>query len=117
MAIIDNEPRSASATTAGETSVFYLSREVVYHLLERSPILAVSLIREFSHRMREFNKQYIDEALQAERLTLVGRFARSIVHDFKNPLNVIGLSAEMAAMERATPDMRQTAKNRIRKQI
>jgi signal transduction histidine kinase len=86
-------------------------------LLERSPILAVSLIREFSHRMREFNKQYIDEALQAERLTLVGRFARSIVHDFKNPLNVIGIAAELAGLERATPQMRTNAATRIRAQV
>ena len=28
---------------------------------------------------------------------MVGRFARSIVHDLKNPLNIIGLTAEMAA--------------------
>ena len=117
MAVIDNEPRSASAVSEGETSVYFLPRELVLKLLERSPILAVSLVREFSHRMREFNKQYIDEALQAERLTLVGRFARSIVHDFKNPLNVIGLAAEMAGMDRATPALRASACGRIRKQV
>jgi signal transduction histidine kinase len=117
MAVIDNEPRSASATAEGEASLYYLPRELVLELLGRSPLLAVNLIREFSHRMREFNKQYIDEALQAERLTLVGRFARSIVHDFKNPLNVIGLAAEMAGMERATDALRTSACMRIRKQV
>jgi signal transduction histidine kinase len=117
MAVIDNEPRSASATAEGDTSLFYLPRELVQQLLERSPILAVSLIREFSHRMREFNKHYLEEALQAERLTLVGRFARSIVHDFKNPLNVIGIAAELAGLERATQAMRENAAARIRKQI
>ena len=55
--------------------------------------------------------------LQAERLAVVGRFARSIVHDLKNPLNIIGLTAEMAGMERATPEMRQQASTRIRKQV
>jgi signal transduction histidine kinase len=117
MAVIDNEPRSASATAEGETSVYYLPRELVHELLKRSPILAVALIREFSHRMREFNKHYIEEVLQAERLTLVGRFARSIVHDFKNPLNVIGLAAELAGLERATPAMRTNAAARIRTQV
>ena len=117
MAVIDNEPRSASATAEGDTSVYYLPRELVLQLLERSPMLAVRLIREFSYRMREFNKHYVDEALQAERLTLVGRFARSIVHDFKNPLNVIGLAAELAGLERSTPQMRTSAAARIRKQV
>jgi signal transduction histidine kinase len=55
--------------------------------------------------------------VQAERLTLVGRFARSIVHDFKNPLNIIGISADMMAMGDATPDMRATARGRIRRQV
>jgi signal transduction histidine kinase len=117
MAVIDNEPRSASAMTQGETSVYYWPRGAILKLLEQSPILAVRLIREFSHRMREFNKRFVDEALQAERLTMVGRFARSIVHDFKNPLNVIGLAAEMAAMDRATPAMRTNSVARIRKQV
>jgi signal transduction histidine kinase len=67
--------------------------------------------------MRDFNHQYTREVLQAERLTLVGRFARSIVHDLKNPLNIIGISAEMAAMDNATREDRCAARDRIRKQI
>jgi two-component system sensor histidine kinase DctS len=57
------------------------------------------------------------ELLQAERLTLVGRFARTIVHDFKNPLNIIGISADMAAMESSSPEMRLTCRSRIRRQV
>jgi signal transduction histidine kinase len=75
------------------------------------------LMKEISMRLRDFNHQFTEELLQAERLTLVGRFARSIVHDFKNPLNIIGISAEMAAMPGATTEMREAARNRIRKQI
>ena len=86
-------------------------------LVERSPALALALLREISHRLREFNRQYLREVLQAERLAIVGRFARSIVHDLKNPLNIIGLTAEMAGMDRATPEMRQQATARIRKQV
>jgi len=67
--------------------------------------------------MREFNRHYIQEVLQAERLTLVGRFARSIVHDFKNPLNVISLASEMVNMDGATPEMRKNAAFRIRRQV
>ena len=86
-------------------------------LVERSPALALALLREISHRLREFNRQYLREVLQTERLAVVGRFARSIVHDLKNPLNIIGLTAEMAGMDRATPEMRQQASARIRKQV
>jgi len=117
MAVLDNQPRSATATAETDTQVYFILRDDLLRILARSPGLAVGLVKEFSLRMRDFNHQYTQEVLQAERLTLVGRFARSIVHDFKNPLNIIGISAEMAAMENSTPEMRQAGKNRIRKQI
>ncbi|MBI5773199.1 MAG: cyclic nucleotide-binding domain-containing protein [Verrucomicrobia bacterium] len=117
MAVLDDEARSATATAEEDTTVYFLPREELVALLSRSPKLALTLVREFSLRMREVNRQYIQEVLQAERLTLVGRFARSIVHDFKNPLNIIGLAADMASMERATPEMRQSAAKRVHRQV
>ncbi len=107
MAVLDDQPRSATATAEKDSKVYFIAREDMLKILSRSPGLAVGLVREFSTRMREFNHCYTEEVLQAERLTLVGRFARSIVHDFKNPLNIIGISAEMAAMDGATAEMRR----------
>lgn len=117
MAVLDEGPRSATAMAEIDTRAFFIRRDNLLNVLEHSPKLAVSLVREFSLRMREFNRHYIQEVLQAERLTLVGRFARSIVHDFKNPLNVISLAAEMAGMEGATPEMQRSAQVRIRRQV
>lgn len=117
MAVIEDKPRSASAAAAKDTVAYFISRPEMLKLIERSPILALALLREISNRLREFNQQYLREVLQAERLAVVGRFARSIIHDLKNPLNVIGLTAEMAAMERATPEMRKRAELGIRQQV
>jgi signal transduction histidine kinase len=117
MAVLDNDPRSASATADQTTKIWFIGRETLLGMIERSPRLAISLVREFSLRMRDFNRQYVQEVIQAERLTVVGRFARTIVHDFKNPLNVIGLAAELANMEKVSPEMRKTATDRIRKQV
>lgn len=117
MAVLDNEPRSATASAENETTLCFIPRQNLLAALEASPKMAVSLVREFSLRMRDFNRQYIQEVLQAERLTLVGRFARSIVHDFKNPLNVIGIAAEMGCADNASPTARSASKGRIRKQV
>jgi signal transduction histidine kinase len=117
MAVLDSGSRSATAMAEQATTLFFIPRTVILDLLERSPRLAVSLMREFSLRLREFNRQYIQEVLQAERLSLVGRFARAIVHDFKNPLNVIGIASDLAALDGVTSEMRQVARIRIRKQI
>jgi signal transduction histidine kinase len=67
--------------------------------------------------MRVFNDQYIREVFEAERLALVGRFVSSIVHDLKNPLNIIGICADMACMPTAAPESREIAKVRIRTQV
>ena len=117
MSVLDSEPRSACASTEQESTLYFIPREKMLAMLENSPRLAFRLVREFSLRMREFNRQYVKELLQAERLSLVGRFASSIVHDLKNPLNIIGLSAELVRMEKATPEMRVKASERIQKQV
>ena len=117
MAVLDDAPRSATATAMGETETYFLSRDDLLGLLERRPQFALNLIREFSLRMRTLNQKYADEILQAERLAVVGRFAGTIVHDFKNPLTIIGLAAELACSDNTAPPMRHRAADRIARQV
>jgi signal transduction histidine kinase len=117
MAVIEDKPRSASAVAQKGATVYFISRADMLKLVDSSPELARALLREISHRLREFNRQYLREVLQAERLGVVGRFARSIVHDLKNPLNIIGLSAEIAATSHGTAELRQRAILDIRQQV
>ena len=101
----------------GKATVYFIARPDLLELLDHTPRLAAAMVRETSRRIRDFNDQYTREVLEAERLSLVGRFASSIVHDLKNPLNIIGISADMACMPSATPESRQVSKVRIRKQV
>jgi signal transduction histidine kinase len=117
MAVLENKPRSANAVAHGPSTVYFIPRDAMLHLVENCPELSLGLLREISNRLREFNRQYIQEVLQTERLALVGRFARSIVHDLKNPLNIISLSAEMTTMEKSTSEMKRQAGARIGKQV
>ena len=117
MAVLENKPRSATATATVDSTVYFIPRDEMLKLVGSSPALAMGLLREISSRLREFNRQYIEELLQTERLALVGRFARSIVHDLKNPLNIISITAEMAGSEKATPESRRLAKSRISRQV
>src|SRR5579883_2178018 len=68
MAVLENKPRSASAVAAGDTVVCFIPRDAMLKLVETSPHLAMSLLCEISNRLREFNRQYIQEVLQTERL-------------------------------------------------
>jgi signal transduction histidine kinase len=117
MAVLDNEPRSATVTADPDCTVYFIPREDLLNRLGQSPQLALSLVRQFSLRMRDFNRQYVKEVVQAERFAIIGRFARSIVHDFKNPLAIIGFATDMTATEGATPEICVLAHERIRKQV
>jgi signal transduction histidine kinase len=117
MAVLELKPRSASAIAATPTQVYFIHRDGLLLMLGDSPTLSLELLREISQRLREFNRRYIDETIQAERLAVIGRFARSIIHDLKNPLSIISMSAELIAMQPTKPEARENAQIRIRKQV
>lgn len=117
MAVLDRQPRSASATAEGETIVRFIRAEDGERLLERSPRLLAAMAREFSQRSRDTNRRYVQEVLQAERLSLVGRFAQSIVHDFKNPLNILGIAVDLGTAADSSPAERAEARDLIGKQV
>jgi signal transduction histidine kinase len=117
MAVVEDRPRSATARTLKDTELYFMPRDGMLALLQRSPALAFGVLQEISHRLREFDQFHLREMMQAERLAVIGNFARSIIHDLKTPLTIIGLSAEMACMPNATIEKRAQSQERIRKQI
>ncbi|HZO86242.1 MAG TPA: ATP-binding protein [Verrucomicrobiae bacterium] len=117
MAVLDEQPRSACASARGDTTVYFLPREPFQEVIRQFPTAAILMMQEISGRLREFNRQYLREVLQAERMAVVGRFASAIVHDLKNPLTILSIATDTACGENATADMRRTARTRMEKQI
>ena len=117
MAVVDEQPRSATATAQTEIRARFIPREEVWRLLGQSPPLLIALMKEVSIRMRRSELRCTEDVFQAERLALVGSFAQSIVHDLKNPLSTIGLGVEVACSEETAPDVRKEAGALIRKQV
>jgi signal transduction histidine kinase len=117
MAVIEHRPRSATATAAQDSQVYFLPRGEMLSFLEKSPGLAFVLLQQISHRLREFNQLHLREIVQAESLAVIGRFAQSIVHDLKNPLSIIGLSAEVFDLPGINPEVRAKTQTRIKKQV
>jgi signal transduction histidine kinase len=117
MAVIEDRPRSATASAAQDSEVYFLARDEMLSFIERSPVLAFALLQQISLRLREFNQFHLRELIQAENLAVIGRFARGIVHDLKNPLNIISLSSEMSDMPGVNPEIRAKSQLCIRKQV
>jgi signal transduction histidine kinase len=116
MAVVDMQPRSATAIAETPTVVAWIPWEKVWQTFEQSPKLLVTMMQEFSRRMREFNQLYLYEVVQQERLAIVGRFAQSIVHDFTSPLGNIAFAADLAGAPDATEEERVKANATIRSQ-
>lgn len=117
MAVIEDCPRSATATALRDTKLFFLPRHEMLALLQRSPAFAFNTLQEISRRLREFDRRHLQETVQAERLAILGNFARGIIHDLKTPLTIISLSTDLACMDGATAESRAQAQDRIHKQI
>lgn len=117
MAVFDGGPRSASATVLETALLTFIPADAVREVLSTAPLLAAALVRDASLRMRDFNQRFLQELLKAERLTLVERLAKTIVHDFRNPLNVIGIASDLAAEPDASLEARRNARDRIRRQV
>ena len=117
MAILDDKPRSATARAEMDSTIRFIPRDEVLRLFSQSPPLLLAMMRDFTQRMRDSNARHVEELLQAGRLALVGRFAQSIVHDLKNPLNIIGIATDLAASDETSRENRIVATDMIRKQV
>ena len=117
MAILDDKPRSATARAEVDSTLRFIPREDALRLFSQSPQLVLALMRYFTVRMRDSNARHVEDLLEAGRLALVGRFAQSIVHDLKNPLNVISIAADLAGMDSTPPETRAMATGMIRRHV
>ena len=117
MAVIERHNRSAGAMATEATVLHFLERDVMLDLIRRSPELATRLLQLISHRLRDFNRVFLNEIVQAERLAVIGQFARSIIHDLKNPLQVISLNSELLATPGLPAELTAQAPGHIRAQV
>ncbi|MGQ9706996.1 MAG: Crp/Fnr family transcriptional regulator [bacterium] len=57
MAIIDNEPRSASAIAQGETKLIELDSDIFEEQIRNNPKIIMQILKKMSQRLREANHQ------------------------------------------------------------
>lgn len=86
MALLDNEPRSASVVTQLPTTAYRIRRADFERLLEAYPSIARKLLRELSLRLRRANAQM--ESLVT--LDVIGRLARYFIDLARQHGQVLG---------------------------
>jgi len=108
MVLVDGGPRSARVTAAEPTRLRVVRAADLTRLLLVSPQVGLNLMRRIASRLRQVNERWMTQTIYQEKLAIVGQMAGGIIHDFKSPLTVIRLAAEL--IERAK-DGRHIARN------
>lgn len=134
MAIIDDLPRSATIRAIKDCTVLKLSKNLFNELLRTFSHIAIEVSRNICQVVRDTNSRYIkglekknkqlrfayeqlkktqNELIQAERLSIIGKFASIIMHDIKNPLSNIKAYAELIKMNNVDDEKTSKAVNII----
>jgi len=58
MALLDSQPRSASAIAVSESKCLVLTSEQVYQAIESSPSVSLNIIRVLCQRVRKLNRMF-----------------------------------------------------------
>jgi signal transduction histidine kinase len=111
MALLDGEPRSATATAAGPVVLGQVKEKTFQHILELAPArLHMNFLRSVSERLRNINSHFINEVMRTERLSLVGSMANGIIHDLKNPVSIVRCCVGLIENETTDPKLREVTK-------
>jgi CRP-like cAMP-binding protein len=123
MALLDNEPRSAGVIALSKTTVLELKRDDFMEILKRQPDIALSVIRNFSSRMR-YNTNYIEKITEMSKLVAHGDYS---FIDISRPANDLEASAgdqdqkigqllaEFFAMTRGVKEREDNLKKQVEK--
>jgi len=119
MALIDDLPRSATVIAAKTTKVLYQNQSDFQELIKSNSAIALSIMKSVSSMVRKSNESFVEglrsqnrqlqEALQelketqaelvrSERLSTLGKFSSTIIHDLRNPISIIKGYSEMVGM-------------------
>jgi signal transduction histidine kinase len=117
MAVIEHRPRSATATALKEAEVYFIPRGEMLSLIQRSPALAFAIVAADQPPPPRIQPASSPRSRRRPKASPSSAISRAIVHDLKNPLSIIGLSAEMFDMPSVKPEIRAKAQARIKKQV
>jgi signal transduction histidine kinase len=96
VAVLDGRGRSASARARGAVTIGKIPAIVLMEVLaSESGSVMLHIFQGLLAYLRKTNDLFLDEILHKQKLTLLGEMASSLMHDLRNPLTGIRLSADI----------------------
>jgi signal transduction histidine kinase len=119
MAVVDDLPRSATVIARDAVRLLSVGREDFRGIVAANGAIALSITRSVSAMVRTSNESFLENLhrrnrallkanrelrraqerlIQAERLSVLGKFASLILHDIRNPIAILRGFAEMVQL-------------------
>ncbi len=138
MALIDDQPRSATVRARGVTSVLQIQAADFRNLIRSNTRISVTLLRSVTSMVRRSNEAHIadldrqnkelsraykelqaaqEELINRERLSVIGRFSSLILHDIRNPLSALRSRVELIGFQKDNPEYIDTSIQKINQDI
>jgi signal transduction histidine kinase len=100
VAVLDGGTRSATARAHGPVTVGKIPKNLLLEvLLEEPASVSLHLFQQLLTYLRHTNDLFVGEIFQKEKLSVVGEMASSLMHDLRNPLTGIRLSADLMSLK------------------
>jgi signal transduction histidine kinase len=96
VAVLDGQGRSASARATGHATVAWIPTTDLFDVLLAEPVgVTLKLFQNVLALLRHTNTLYVDGIVHREKMTLIGEMAGSLMHDLRNPVQVILSSLDL----------------------
>lgn len=95
MALLDDQPRSATARARSATELVSIPKATLEDLLVTSPSAARSILGPLSRRVRESN----DRLRHQEHMVMLGVMTAGVAHELNNPAAAAQRAAEQLAVQ------------------
>ena len=100
VAVLDGGNRSASARAHGPVTVGKIPKDLMIEvLLEQPASVSLHLFQQMLVYLRHTNNLFVGKMLYKEKLEVVGEMASSVMHDLRNPLTGIRISADLMSLK------------------
>jgi signal transduction histidine kinase len=105
VAVLDGHGRSTSARAREDSYIATIPRDILLEVLLTEPVtLTLHLFQNVLNHLRHTNDLFVDELVHKEKLSLIGEMATSLMHDLRNPVQVILSAADVIRMNHSDPE-------------
>jgi signal transduction histidine kinase len=105
VAILDQGGRSTDARAKTAVSVAWIPAAELLAVMTTEPVsLTIQIFQNVLALLRRTDSLYVEEAVRKEKMSLIGEMAGSLMHDLRNPVQVIMSSLDLIRLNHQDPE-------------